>query len=126
LPPFASGQLPDVRSHPSVVAALAGRNGASFATDLRCVAGQFVATAPLRVAPAVLAGNTIFGSHWNWLALTTRSPGLAQQELDAAFGQIALLRVIVIAGLLAAAYLLATAASNVTRQRAALADANAE
>ena len=122
----SSDQLPDVRSHPSVAAALAGRNGATVTTDLRGVAGQFVATAPLRVAPAVLAGNTTFGSHWNWVTVTTRAPGLAQQELDAAFGQIALLRAIVIVGLLAAAYLLAIAAANVTRQRAALAEANAE
>ncbi len=126
VPAASGGSRLDVPSHPAVTAALTGTTGASVGTDLKGNAGRFVATAPLRVAPATLAGNETFGSHWNWFALTTRSPDVAADDLETALTQVAVLRALVVLVLLVATYLLALAASSVARQRTALAEANVE
>ena len=122
----AGDALPDLRSHPAVAGALAGTFGTEVGPDLNGIKDRYLATAPLRVTAATLAGRETFGSHWNWFVLATRSPDIAAQELETALTQVAVLRVLVILLLLVSTYVLALGASSVARQRTALAEANVE
>src|SRR5207248_3191160 len=96
LAPTASTEpLLDLRSYAPVADALAGRATSTVARDVGDREGRFVATAPLRIAPALL-GTGSFGSHWNWLTLTMRSPDVAASELETALTQVAALRTFVV------------------------------
>ena len=119
------GSLADLRATAPVAASLKGKY-ASTTVSADKGPPELRSTSPLRVAPAILAGSTTFGSHWNWFAVTTMTPGAAAAEFETALTQVAVLRVFVVLILLIATYLLAFAAQNVARQRSALAEANIE